>query len=175
MAYPGTNLYERLKSENRLNSIDPNLLNGIYPTIQFNNMSQTELYHKYFDTLADFFDYDHVRELVIAELKNAKFQREETADISTGDKFKSVFHLVNMYLLTFNKQKRKMFLDFIGLVRQGVSSINVIVEILLFISSFQGYLKYTKRHGPEILKKIEQYDRGPWANSEQRLQNSAAN
>ena len=175
MAYPGTNLYERLKNENRLNPIDPNLLNGIYPTIQFNNMSQTDLYHKYFNTLSKIFDYDHVRTLTIAELKNSTFQRDNSADITVGDKFRSVFQLVKMYLFTFNKQKRRMFLDFIGLVRQGTTSINIIVEILLFISSFHGYLKYTKQHGAEILKKIEQYDRGPWGKNQQGLLNPTIN
>ncbi|MBN1408270.1 MAG: B12-binding domain-containing radical SAM protein [Calditrichaceae bacterium] len=175
MAYPGTNLNERLKKEKRLNPIDPNLLNGIYPTIQFNNMSQTKLYHKYFDTLAKFHDYDHVRKLATAELQNSKFYRDNSADITIRDKFISISHLINKYLLTLNKKKRRMFLNLIGLVRQGITSINVVVEFLLFISSFHGYLRYTKRHGAEILKKIEQYDRGPWANSKQELHNLMTN
>lgn len=171
IAYPGTNLYERLKKEHRLNPIDPNLLNGIYPTIQFNNMSQTELYHKYFKTLAKIFDFNHVREMVIAELNNSKFQRNNSVDITIRDKFNSVIHLIFMYLITLNKQKRKLFLDLISLVRQGITSINIIVEFLLFISSFHGYLKYTERHGHEILKMIEKYDRGPWSNNQKGVIN----
>ena len=138
-------------------------------------MSQTKLYHKYFDTLAKFHDYDHVRKLATAELQNSKFYRDNSADITIRDKFISISHLINKYLLTLNKKKRRMFLNLIGLVRQGITSINVVVEFLLFISSFHGYLRYTKRHGAEILKKIEQYDRGPWANSKQELHNLMTN
>jgi hypothetical protein len=171
IAYPGTNLYDRLKAENRLNPIDPNLLNGIYPTIQFNNMSQTELYHMYFETLERIFNFDHIREMAISELNNSKFQRDNSVDITFRDKLYSVFHLVSMYLISFNKNKRKLFLDLIGLAQRKITSINIIVEFLLFISSFHGYLKYTKKHGPEILKIIEKSDRGPWANSQKGLLN----
>jgi radical SAM superfamily enzyme YgiQ (UPF0313 family) len=166
IAYPGTNLYHRLKKDQRLNPIDPDLLNGIYPTIQFENMSQTELYHKYFDTLKKIFDFDHIRKKAINILSDSKFQRSKSADITIRDKFTSIAHLLSMYLITFNKQKRKLLLDLFAQVRKGITSINVVVEFLLFISSFHGYLKYTEKHSNEILKVIRKYDRGPWINIE---------
>lgn len=169
LAYPGTNFYQRLKADQRLNPIDPNLLNGIYPTIQFKNMSQTEIYHKYFETLAKIFDFDHIRQKALSVMGNTKFQRTNSADITLRDKFTSIAHLISLYLLSFNKQKRKLFLDLLALVRKNITSINVVVEFLLFISSFHGYLNYTKKHSVEILKIIEQYDRGPWVDKKTDL------
>ena len=162
IAYPGTNLYERLKPMQRLNPIDPDLLNGIYPTLQFNNMSQTELYHRYFETLGRIFSFDHVRKKITTILSSGVFKRENTGDITVRDKFTSVAHLLSMYLFTLDRSRRQLLLDLFKLVRNDVTTMNVIVEFLLFISSFHGYLKYTRKHGPAILETIQQYDRGPW-------------
>lgn len=169
IAYPGTKLYQCLEAEKRLNPIDPNLLNGIYPTIQFNKMSQTELYHKYFSMLAELYDFDHIRTKILPVLKTGKFTRGNTGDITTRDKFYSILHLIVMYLITFNKDKRKLFWDLLILVRKKITSINVVVEFLLFVSSFHGYLKYTKRHGPDILKIIKKYDKGPFIKGHNQL------
>ena len=60
-ATPGTDLFRRMEQTGRLSVIDPDLLNGMYPTLRFRNMSQTEVFERYFHTLERMFDYGEVR------------------------------------------------------------------------------------------------------------------
>jgi len=161
-AYPGTDLYERMRHVDRLNYVDPDLLNGIYPTMRYMNMSQTELYNKYFETLERMFDYDLVRTKALPVLGNGAFHRFNAGEVGLRDKFVSVMHLLRMYLFTRDRAKRRLFLSLVRLGLVNRASMGVIVEFLLFVSSFHGYLDYTREHRDEILAKVKESDLGPW-------------
>ncbi len=161
-AYPGTDLYERMKARGRLNYQDPDLLNGIYPTMRYMNMSQTELYTRYFATLEKMFDYDMVRRKAVPVLGNGAFHRFNAGEVGIRDKLVSVAQLLRMYLFTSNRAKRRLFVSLVKLGLTNRASMGVIVEFLLFVSSFNGYLQYTRDHRDEILGKITASDLGPW-------------
>jgi hypothetical protein len=161
-AYPGTDLYNRMKKAGRLNDMDPGLLNGIYPTMRYRNMYQTDMFEKYFLTLEKMFDYGHVRKKALQTLGNGAFQRFNEGEISPLDKFISLIYLIGMFVFTRDKSKRKIFYDLFALGLQKKINMGVVVEFLLFVASFHGYLEYTLQHRDKILDIIRKNDRGPW-------------
>ncbi len=162
-AYPGTNLYERMQEEGRLNHTDPDLLNGVFPTLRFKNMSQTDVFDKYFKTMDKMFSYDHVREKALEVQGNGAFQKFNEGEIGPLDKFLSLVHLTKMFLFSRDKSKRRMFIDLFSLAIKKKACAGAIVETLMFTASFQGYLRYTRKHRDETLEKIKKNDLGPWS------------
>ena len=160
-AYPGTDLYARMKQEGRMADFDPDLLNGIYPTMQYRNMSQTGLFHKYFETLEKMFDFDEVREKITSVLNTGAFTRFNEGEIGPKEKFLSVLHLFRKCVFTQDARARKLFRRLFSIVLSGRTKPGVAVEFLLFVVSFHGYLEYTRKYRDEILEKIRKSDKGP--------------
>lgn len=161
-AFPGTDLYERAKATGRLNAHDPDLLNGIYPTMRYMHMSQTELYHTYFDTLHRMFDLDLIRTKVLPVLGNGAFKRRQSGEVGFRDKLRSVRKLLSTCVFTGDRSRRHLFFSLVKLGITGRASMDVVVKFLLMISSFRGYLAYTRTHQDETLAKITAADKGPW-------------
>ncbi len=162
-AYPGTDLYARMLEAGRIANIDPDMLNGIFPTMQYNTMSQTDLFYKYFETLEKMFDFQNVRKKIIPVLETGAFQKFNEGEINLREKILSVFHLIRKCVLTRDKNARQLVGDLFKLVRKRVTTPGVAVEYLLFVTSFHGYLQYTKKHRTEILQKIKAQDKGPFS------------
>lgn len=161
-AYPGTDLYTRMREAGRMSDIDPDLLNGIFPTMQYRAMSQTDLFHKYFETLEKMFDFRHVLMKIIPVLSTGAFRKFNEGEIGVKEKFLSVAHLLRKCVLTRDKSARRLFGTLFGLVVRGRTTPGVAVEFLLFVISFHGYLQYTRLHRDEILQKIKALDKGPF-------------
>jgi uncharacterized radical SAM superfamily protein len=161
-AYPGTDLYARMSEAGRTTDIDPDLLNGIFPTMQYRTMSQVGLFHKYFETLEKMFDFRQVRRKIIPVLSTGAFTKFNEGEIGSREKFLSVVHLLKKCVLTRDKGARQLFYALFGLVVRGKTPPGVAVEFLLFVLSFHGYLEYTKVHRDEILEKIKALDKGPF-------------
>jgi len=160
-AYPGTDLYERLAKDGRITDIDPDLLNGIYPTMRHRHVSQTDMFTKYFEVLERMFSCDVVLEKALRIFGTGAFCEYNSADITAADKLFSVLHLVDRYLLTTDRRKHKLLLGLFAQVRSKKASIGNVVEFLLLISSFIGYLEFTKDHRTRILETISLSDPGP--------------
>lgn len=162
-AYPGTDLYDCMKAAGRIAAVDQDLLNGVFPTMQYRHLSQTQLYERYFQTLERLLDYDGVREKALRVLGNGAFIRNHDADIGLREKILSFSHLVGRFLLSFDGSRRRLFIDLFRLARAGAVSMSVVVEYLLFVSSLRGYVDYLNEHRGAILEKIRQSDPGPFA------------
>jgi radical SAM superfamily enzyme YgiQ (UPF0313 family) len=161
-AYPGTDLYDSMKAAGRIAAVDQDLLNGVFPTMQYRHLSQVQLYERYFATLERLLDYDGVREKALRVLGNGAFTRNHDADIGLREKILSFSHLVGRYLLTRDRSRRRLFLDLFRMARAGVVSMSVVVEYLLFVSSLRGYVDYLNEHRANILEKIRASDPGPF-------------
>lgn len=157
-AYPGTRLYERMQSDGRLTDIDTAMFGGVYPSFQFRQMQQSEVYQRYYTTLDKMYDYDHLRRKALHVLGNGRFQRFNAGEIRPFDKFLSLLYLFRMYILTRDIDKRRFFFDLMGLAFKKKACIGIVVEFLVFIASFHGYLSYTRIHRLGLLKKIRQME-----------------
>jgi len=161
-SYPGTDLYERMKADGRINNIDTDML-GIYPTMQYNLVSQGDMFSKFFSTLEKMYSYEVTLEKARNILTNGRFTHYNEADISVIDKLRSMAYLFRQYLITGNAAKREMFRFLFSLARRGTVNMGNVVEYLLLLASFNGYLETTREHRAEILRLIEQNDPGPLA------------
>jgi len=161
-AFPGTDLHERMRRTGRLSLLEPEMCNGIYPTMRYMHLSQVELYERYFATLERIFDYEGVRRRALPVLGNGAFRRFNAGEVGLRDKLVSVVHLLRTYLFSRDPARRRLFLSLVRLGASGRTSMGVVVEFLLFIASFHGYLDYTRAHREEILAKIRAVDKGPW-------------
>ena len=160
-AYPGTDTYTRLKAAGRITAIDPDLLNGIYPTMQHNHVSQTDMFRTYFETMDRMFDPAVVREKALRVFGTGAFRRYSAGDITFTDKVFSLLYLARFFLLSGNRDRRLLLTDLLRLAWSGRARIGHVVEFLLLISTFVGYLEFTKEHRAWIMERIAQQDPGP--------------
>jgi radical SAM superfamily enzyme YgiQ (UPF0313 family) len=159
-AYPGSRLYERMKRDGRLNAVDTDML-GIYPTMRYKNISQTEMFRTFFATLEKMYSYEVVLKKAEKTLGNGHFTHYNEADISVMEKLRSIVYLLRNYLFTNNPAQKDLSRMLFRLMRQKRVSIGNIIEYLLLIASFNGYLQATATHRTEILKEIQKVDPGP--------------
>jgi radical SAM superfamily enzyme YgiQ (UPF0313 family) len=160
-AYPGTDTYTRLKAAGRITAIDPDLLNGIYPTMQHYHISQTDMFRTYFQTLERMFEPAIVREKALRVFATGAFRRYTAGDITATDKVLSLIHLTRFFVLSGNRERRRLLTDLLRLAWSGQAQIGHVVEFLLMISSFVGYLEFTKEHRAWIMERIARQDPGP--------------
>lgn len=159
-AYPGTDLYDRMKEEGRINNVDTDML-GIYPTMRYNHISQTEMFSTFFAMTEKMFSYEVALPKALKTLGSGNFTHYNEADISAMDKLRSMLYLFRQYLITDNTSKRQLFKTLFSLARQKKVTMGNVVEYLLLLASFNGYLKATEEHRAEILERIRQSDPGP--------------
>lgn len=159
-AYPGTDLYDRMLEDGRINAIDTDML-GIYPTMQFNKISQAAMFHKFFETLEKMYSYPTILQKASTTFSNGKFIHYNEADISIMDKIRSMYYLFKQYRATDNPAKKELFSMLFKMAREKKVSMGSIIEYLLLIASFNGYLDATVDHRTAILTEIKDVDPGP--------------
>lgn len=159
-AYPGTDLYDRMKKDGRINNIDTDML-GIYPTMRYKHVSQADMFFKFFAMSEKMFSYEVVLPKARQTLCNGKFTHYNEADISIMDKLRSMAYLFRQYLVTDNTAKRELFRMLFFHGRKGKVSMGNVVEYLLLAASFNGYLESTREHRAGILEEIKHFDQGP--------------
>ena len=159
-AYPGTDLYERMKKDGRINAIDTDML-GIYPTMRYMHISQAEMFRKFFAVIEKMYSYEVVLQKAGITLGNGHFTHYNEADISIMDKVRSMAYLFRQFLVTDNPAKKELYKMLFGLVRQKKVSIGNVIEYLLLIASFNGYLQATASHRAAILTEIQAVAPGP--------------
>ncbi len=161
-AYPGTDLYDRMLEDGRINEIDTDML-GIYPTIQYYNVSQAAMFRKFFKTLEKMYSYPTVLQKASTTFGTEKFIHYNEADISVLDKLRSIIYLLRQYFTTQNIAKKELFRMLFKMAREKKVSMGSFIEYLLLIASFNGYLDATVEHRQSILAEIERVDPGPIA------------
>ncbi len=159
-AYPGTDLYERMREDGRINAIDTDML-GIYPTMQFNRVSQSAMFTKFFDTLEKMYAYPTVLKKAATTFGNGRFIHYNEADISVMDKLRSMYYLFRQYRKTADIAKKELFRMLFAMARSGRVSMGSVIEYLLLIASFNGYLEATVEDRRAILAEITEVDPGP--------------
>ncbi len=154
--YPGTDLYLRMKKEGRVMRINTDLCNGIYPTMQYRNISQAEMFTGILDTLSKIFSFENLAVRGPAVLGNGAFAGTSALSISTMTKLRSMLHVIFRYVLSFDRFKRKLLLRLFTLVRKRRLSVSAMMQYLLFITSIRGYLKFNRSNSEKILKELSQ-------------------
>jgi radical SAM superfamily enzyme YgiQ (UPF0313 family) len=157
--YPGTDLYERMKAQKRITKYDPDLLNGIYPTMHYRHFTQEELVKGILSTLDRVYSFETLVKKAPAVLGNGGFTDLVQPQIHWWVKVRSMIHLLFRYLLSFNKLKRRLLILMFRLVKEKRVDRGAVIQYLLFITAIHGYQAFNKRQVQKILPKLQENDR----------------
>ncbi len=155
-AAPGTDLYARMKKEDRLLDIDPDYINGVFPSMRYRNMSLTEMFDRYYETTGRLMRPDVIRQKALALFSGGAFMRKEGIDVGIVDKVSTSLVLIRKYLLVPDAGKRKLFLDLVSIGRSGKVPMHKVVVYLLTYLGFEEYFKSAKSYLPEVRERLRQ-------------------
>jgi MoaA/NifB/PqqE/SkfB family radical SAM enzyme len=160
---PGTDLHKRLQDEGRLYGADPSLISGMYPHVHYMNMSQLDLMDRYRATIEKLANYERAGERALRLARTGWFAKPSSAGIPRREKLLTTFQVLRRFLATSDRTKRRIFFEFIKLVREGVVSPDRVVLMLMNIEAGVICLANSRRDSQRIRAKIAVVDRGPWA------------
>jgi radical SAM superfamily enzyme YgiQ (UPF0313 family) len=152
--YPGTDLYYRMKEEGRITRINTDLCNGLYPTMQYRNITQTEMFLGILDTLDRIYSFKSLCVRGPEALGNGSFVALTEPPISRWVKLRAMGHVFFRYFLSTNRFQRRLLFRLVELIRKKRLSIGAMMQYLLFVSSIRGYLKFNRRQSRAILKEL---------------------
>ncbi len=152
--YPGTDLYFRMEKESRITHINTDLCNGLYPTMRYRNLSQTEMFHGILDTLDRVYSFESLSVRAPEALGNGAFVNLIEPPISLWVKFRSMWHVLTRWILNKNRYKRRLFYRLAALVRKQHLSVGAMMQYLMFITSICGYLKFNRKKSRAILPEL---------------------
>ncbi len=141
-AFPGTALHARMSGEGRLLDLEPELLNGLFPTIRHPVMTPEQIRSRYWETLERLYSCDELRPKALAVLGNGRFLSRKTG-VGFGEKARGTAAILENYLLSGDRAARRLFLDLFSLRRKGLTPTEVIVEYLLFVAAARLYIHRT--------------------------------
>lgn len=161
--HEGTDLHERMKKEGRLVQGSAQFTGGMFPVLHYQNMSQIDLFDKYYEILTRLYRWDAIIDRVFPLFEKGYFNRRFDTDQSGFFfKFKITFRLLRIYLLSREKAKRRAFIRIIELIRKGKIVIESAALFLVAMEGFRLHLKDIKRFLPEVRNEIIMKDKGPW-------------
>ncbi|HBE02033.1 MAG TPA: hypothetical protein DC049_06100 [Spirochaetia bacterium] len=154
-AYPGSELYFRLKKENRILDINLDTANGIAGNIKYKNISAKQVYLNILKTLEQIYSYKNILKTIPALFSNKNFFRSSEQYIPPFIKLRTVWYFLKHFIFTLNREKRAVLFKLFMLVKNKTVQDSVAVQYLMFIESFNGYLKHCSRTGNKILPFLE--------------------
>lgn len=144
----GTELYNRLEKEGRLfNKLSKNFNVGMYPVFKHPLFEPGELLNLYYETLLDLYAYKNIRQRSLRLFETGYFNKAKNGgSITAWMKIRTSFTLVNAFLFSSNPEKRKLFMDLIGLIRAKKLDPGEAVAMLLMTEGIVRDLRKTKKH-----------------------------
>jgi 3-hydroxyacyl-CoA dehydrogenase len=131
-----------LKEEGRLLNFNPEMGVGHFPTIQYANMSQIDIFDKYMETIARLYSFETIRKKGEALFSNGAFTRPGE-DISAFIKARLSWITLKEYLFTTDRDKKKLFWFIIKQIRSRRLAID---KGLGFLLSMLGYHRHILIH-----------------------------
>jgi len=160
-APPGTETHKKLNAEGRLMKCDPELGVGHFPTIQYMNMSQIEIFDKYMETITRLYSFPVIRKKAEALFSNGAFTRPG-GDIPVWLKARLSWITFREFVLTTDKDRKALFSNIFNLIRTKQIAID---KGLGFLLSMLGYHRHVKEHHKrmdEYRKIVMAQDLGKW-------------
>lgn len=159
----GTVLYDRLHKEGRIYDFDTEFSSGIFPMMHYNNFSQTEFYEKYLSTLKEAYSFKEMYERTYNLFKQGNFTKQRVdASVSVFFKIKTVYQLVRRFRFSNDPYKRKMFIDFFALAREGKLAMSEFISMALMLEGVHKNISNMEQNKEANLLKIKANDKGSW-------------
>jgi hypothetical protein len=157
--FPGTDLYYRMKHQGRVTEANPDLCNGIYPTMHYRHISQEGMFRGILATLDRVYAFEGLARKGQQVLGNGAFRNLVEPRISFWVKLRSSIHLLRRFILSLNRHKRRLFFSLIRLIKTQQADVGAVMSYLLFISSIHGYQAFNRRQGRKIIPGLREQDR----------------
>ena len=152
---PGTNLYERIKKENRLLDIEDIFYNGSFPCMKYKNITLIDMYERYYDAIEKIFSIKSMSKKVKYLLNSGAYKiNEGFKDIGIIEKFFSSLKLLKLFFFTKDKEKKEFFKEIIQFGIKKIASWDNIAIFLFIMGGFNEYVNSTKKFYNEIKEKI---------------------
>jgi len=145
----GTQLHSKLKKENRLTDLSPELGVGFLPNMEYINFSRLELFDKYMETLIRLFSWDTLNKKATIYFNGGNFTKPG-ADINFLMKFKLSMIIFFEFIISKDKNKRKIFHNILSMIKQNKIAIDKGFAFLIYML---GINRHIKKH----LLKIDEY------------------
>lgn len=151
----GTDLYERLKNEDRIISLDTEFRGGMFPVIDYKNMGGEELFRYYLKTISKMFSFESLYEKADTLFSKGHFKKYLVyQDIAPSEKGRITMLLLKNYLFAKDRWKRKFFNRLLGLFFRGKIPLERVVLLLLSMHGFNSYIKELKEQEEFFVEKI---------------------
>jgi len=160
-APPGTETHKKFSEEGRLLACDPELGVGHFPTLQYKNMSQIEIFDKYMDTVTRLYSFDTIRRKGEALLSNGAFTRPG-GDISAFMKARLSWITFKEFVLTTDPDRKKLFAFIIRLIRKRQIAIDKGLSFLLSMLGYNRHIREHWRNMAEYRRIVQGQDIGKW-------------
>ncbi|MFH1435067.1 MAG: radical SAM protein [Pseudomonadota bacterium] len=158
--YPGSGFHKRMAKCGRTMHIDTELLNGIFPTMRYRNISGEDMFLKGLSTLEKIYSYENLCKKGPAVLGNGAFSNEEKTHTDLSAKILGALKIMKDHIFTTDSHKRRLLLNLMGLVRDKATQPPDIFRYLLFMTSLHGFLQSTRERKQDILAHIRETDWG---------------
>ncbi len=158
-APPGTELQKRYKEEGRLFDCNPELGVGHFPTLHYMNMTQIEIFDKYMETIAGFYDFKNIRIKAEGLFKDGAFTRKG-GKIPALLKARLSWITFKEFVLTRDKEKKKLFFFILKLIREKKIAIDKGLGFLLSMLGYNRHIKDHKRNMETYRKIVIAQDKG---------------
>lgn len=160
---PGTDIYERLKKEKRLYGKSTEDAIGMFPPMQYMNMSQIDMFDKYLETVEKLYSFKTVGVKAQNLFNSGAFIRMFTGeDPGFLFKFTIFMKVLGSYRFSPDAYKRKMFMDMFSLFRKKKIAPDKFFIFLLTMEGFSRYVKRMKKNRDAMRQEVIAQDRGPW-------------
>ncbi len=160
-APPGSETHKKFRREGRLAECPVENGVGHFPTLHYLNMSQTDLFNKYMETIFRLYSYETLRKKAELLFSEGTFNRPG-ADIPAILKARLTFITVKEYLFTRDPEKRKLFFIMLRLIRERKLAIDKGMSFLLSIVGTNRHIREHKKNLAAYREMIKKYDKGPW-------------
>jgi radical SAM superfamily enzyme YgiQ (UPF0313 family) len=160
-APPGSEVHSRLKQEGRLADCLPELGVGHFPTLHYLNMSQTDLFEKYMETVERLYSYRVVLEKGERLFSGGAFVRKG-GDISALLKIRLSWIILKEFGLSSDPDQRALFRLVVRLIRQKKLAIDKGFGYLISMLGNHRHIESHKQRMKEYREMIRKQDQGPW-------------
>jgi radical SAM superfamily enzyme YgiQ (UPF0313 family) len=169
-APPGTELYKRYREEGRLFDCNPELGVGHFPTLHYMNVSQIDLFDRYMETIARFYDFKNIRAKAEKLFINGAFTRKG-GEIPVWMKARLSWITFKEFVMTGDKEKRKLFFFILKLIREKKIAIDKGLGFLIAMLGYNRHIKDHKKHMDEYRNIVLAQDKGAFRDIQKAMSN----
>ena len=156
---PGTKLHRRIVDEGRWVNRPNRFTGGMFPTIRYKRMSQTELFGRFMESMQRLYSWEDLHDRIIRLYSSGTFNRpERNPDIPLSYKIIMTFKMIWKFLITAAPAKRRVFLALFRLIRQRRVTPEKVVFFLLTAEGMNRLTRELLRSVPEWREKFAAMD-----------------